>query len=138
MWGVLMGARQDIDMGDRDHGDYDSTEVISRPVDIRHMSHSPANMPPPPAQKTSVGIEYLKSLKERATVPVAARSLRRPVNLTCWKDTPQLYRRMLATAAGLSADVVNKNDRDLTETEKVMLRSAATDLRDHLNGLVSL
>lgn len=133
-----MSARQDIDMGDRDSGDYDSTEVISRPVDIRHMSHAPANLPPAPCGKTPLGMEYLQSLRQRSVSPVVATPARRPVNLTCWKDTPQLYRRMLATAAGLSADVVNKIDRDLTETEKVMLRSAATDLRDHLNGLVSL
>jgi hypothetical protein len=134
-----MGARDDIDMGDSDSGDYDSTEVISRPVDIRHISHAPASMPPPPAQRTSVGIEYLESLKKQsASAPKMPREMRKPVNITCWKDTPQLYRKLIARVAGLSADVVEKKDRDLTETEKAMLRSAIADMRTCFQGLVSL
>ncbi|GGI16919.1 hypothetical protein [Oxalicibacterium faecigallinarum] len=134
-----MGARPDTDLGDRDSGDHDATEVISRPVDIRHMSHAPANLPAAPTGKTPIGEKYLESLRQRPTAPVAARSVRRDlVSLTCWKDTPQLYRKMIARVAGLSGDVVEKRDRDLTETEKAMLRSAIADMRQCFQGLVSL
>ncbi|MES2027370.1 MAG: hypothetical protein V4448_17625 [Pseudomonadota bacterium] len=140
-----MGARLpssdsgDIDGGDFDAGDHCSTEVIKKPLNVWHPSFKGGQLPPLPSGKTSVGVEYLAQIKAQSakTNPVK-RDLRRPVMLTCWKDTPQLYRRMVVAAAGLSADVVNKIDRDLSETEKVMIRAAVTDLRDHLNMLVSL
>lgn len=134
-----MGARHpSLDAGDRDIGDLDASEVVTRPVDIRHLSHAAASLPPPPTSKTPLGLKYLESLRQRSASPVDAKPTRRPVNITCWKDTPQLYRRMVVAAAGLSADVANKIDRDLSETEKVMLRSAIADMRLVMQGLVSL
>nr|GFD60135.1 hypothetical protein [Tanacetum cinerariifolium] len=42
-----------------------------------------------------------------------------------WRDTSYEYRRMLAVMATLSPSVADKIDRDLSETEKTMLRAAA-------------
>lgn len=139
-----MGARLpphdsgDIDGGDYDAGDHCSTEVIKKPLNVWHPSFKGGQLPPLPCGKTSVGLEYLKSLRSVASAPKMPQAHRKPVMLTCWKDTPQLYRRMVVAAAGLSAEVVNKIDRDLSESEKVMIRSAVTDMRNHLNMLVSL
>lgn len=135
-----MGARlPPQDAGDRDHGDYDSTEVISKPVDVWHPSHAKAEVPHLACEKTEAGRAYLNDIKGLcAAAATVKRTTRKPVMLTCWKDTPQLYRRMVVAAAGLSAEVVNKIDRDLSESEKVMIRSAVTDMRNHLNMLVSL
>ncbi|MGZ5819588.1 MAG: hypothetical protein ACXWJD_12685 [Burkholderiaceae bacterium] len=63
---------------------------------------------------------------------------RKPYVMPCWHDVPELYRNLIARAAGLSPKVVKKVDRDLTEQEKVMLRSAARDLSEVAGRLVSL
>jgi hypothetical protein len=87
----------------------------------------------------SIGAQYLQSLK-RSAAPVESPGAARKSfsSITCWKDTPQLYRKVMARVAGLSADVVEKIDRDLTETEKAMLRAAASDLRGYVDSLVRL
>lgn len=136
-----MGARPaSLDAGDRDHGDYDSTEVISKPVNVWHNSFLPAKKQVALTRATEQGKrESERALQAARDMCAKAKSTsRKPVMLTCWKDTPQLYRRMVVAAAGLSADVANKIDRDLSETEKVMIRSAVTDMRNHMNMLVSL
>ena len=50
----------------------------------------------------------------------------------------ELYKKHLAKLAGLSLEVVKKNDRDLLENEKALLRAAIADLRGCLNGIASL
>lgn len=51
-----------------------------------------------------------------------------------WRATPELYRRIIVRCAGLPADVVGKIDRDLTESEKALLRAAIRDLQVSLPG----
>lgn len=124
---------------ERDHGDFDPSEVPHQIPQVWHQSFLPAKITAELGKVTPEGRAHLsRALQMVRKCGTAARSSRKPVHLTCWKDTPQLYRRMVVAAAGLSADVVEKKDRDLSETEKVMLRSASSDMRDWLNTLVSL
>lgn len=59
-------------------------------------------------------------------------------NLFCWRDTPELYRKLICRAAGVPLEVADKRDRDLSEREKVMLRAAVRDLREYCAGLGAL
>lgn len=144
-----MGARLpssdsgDIDGGDFDAGDHCSTEVVKKPLNVWHPSFLPVEKQVGLTRVTEQGKRESERALQMArdmcaAAKTTARATRKPVMLTCWKDTPQLYRRMVVAAAGLSADVANKIDRDLSETEKVMIRSAVTDMRNHMNMLVSL
>lgn len=133
-----MNARiSDDDLLDRDDGDLDGgdqcpTEAENKVLDKWHPSFSPA--------KITTGVHCVTPEIERKYVDEALQilskkrekkeELRKPVNLASWSQTPELYRRMIARVAGLSIDVVKKIDRDLTESEKVMLRAASSDLRE--------
>jgi hypothetical protein len=55
-----------------------------------------------------------------------------------WVDMPHLYRRMVVAAAGLPAELVDRRDRELTEREKVMMRSAISDMRTWLGSVAAL
>jgi hypothetical protein len=93
------------------------------------------------ASNKEIGLHYLEQIKERCAAAfsgAAARKSPELANIRCWHDTPELYRRMVARAAGLGVEVVAKFDRDLTEREKELLRSAVRDLWGHLNSLVNL
>lgn len=58
--------------------------------------------------------------------------------ISCWKDTPERYRKHIARLAGLSLDVAAKMDRDLSESEKSMIRSAARDMNGVTNRLMAM
>jgi hypothetical protein len=75
----------------------------------------------------------LKKRSAAAKTPAAARK-----TCGCWRETPEPFRKLLARSAGLSLDVVSKFDRDLTETEKTMIRSAAARLKERADALVAL
>jgi hypothetical protein len=78
----------------------------------------------------------LAILKERCAG--LNRPARKSYVMPCWHDVPDLYRKMIAHAAGLQREVVDKLDRDLTEQEKAALRIAARTLTEVAGRLVSL
>jgi hypothetical protein len=114
-----------------------------------HQSHVDARqlgtMPPAPVQRTDtqrqLGRQVLSSAVEAcraATRSAQQRTTRAPsMALTCWRETPRNHRRILARLAGLSFDVADKSDRDLTEDEKAQLRAAARELLDGIGGLAA-
>lgn len=98
------------------------------------------SMPPPPAPVTQSGRAMAKAALEqaRAMTSKTARATedRKGVTaLTSWRDTPYDSRRVVAMLAGLPPSVADKTDRQLSETEKAMLRSAARRLSDGITGL---
>jgi hypothetical protein len=124
------------DSGDYDGGDYDSTEVRNVAVNAWHPSFLPG-VPGALGSRTQIGKQYLDSLKSKTVKPVP-RVKRAPQFLTCWRDTPQSLRELVASVAGLSFDITRKMDRDLTEVEKAKLRQAVGKIRDRVNSLVAL
>jgi hypothetical protein len=127
-----MNAAQMIDAG-FDTGNYDPTEVQVLVRDIWHESHKQV-IQPDAAPKSGAAAAYLVSLREMTKRPENV--ARQPQNLLCWKHTPELHKKMIVTAAGLDASVVKKNDRELSETEKTLIRTAASDLRDFAGEVV--
>jgi hypothetical protein len=126
------------DIGDRDPGEFDSTEVDIRQLDKWHPSHLPAQLPAADFSPTESGRKYLKDLLDK-TAPVAKKTHSKPSGLTsCWKDTPEPFRKLVARAAGLDASVVAKADRDLTEAEKAAIRGAAKRLKERADALFAL
>lgn len=116
---------------DIDTGDTCPTEVPREVPHVWHASMQPAAVPalPPPGQ-TEVGRAALAALRQVAqcgTRQVRAGQVEAPH--VAWTDVPQLYRRMIATAAGVQ-ETVGKRDRELTEREKVLMRSALADMRE--------
>jgi len=123
--------------------DYDPSEVSSMEHARDDLSFRTAVPPEIPVTAISVSEARKRLAEARAIIarkkPLLVDDGRRALaSITCWKDIPQLYRKVLARVAGLSADVVEKMDRDLTETEKAMLRSAASDMRGYLESLARL
>jgi hypothetical protein len=119
--------------------DYDPGDVPAEVVARDDVSYRPAVPPELPQIDVETARQRVKSLLAVCRKPAPrSRAVEALKSITCWKDTPELYRRMVVAASGLSADVVAKKDRDLTEQEKVMLRSAISDLRLVLSGLVAL
>lgn len=134
-----MGARDfDADIGNRDGGDHDVTEVLPVIPNVWHPSFGKAAIPKNEGGDLELGRRYLEQLKEATRPGNKARAARPLVNLTCWRDTPQLYRRMVVAAAGLPPEVVNKIDRDLSESEKVRMRAAISDMRVVFGRLTAL
>jgi len=123
--------------------DYDPAEVTIMEHARDDLSFRAAVPPEIPVAGISISEARKRLAEARAIIarkkPLPVDDGRRAfASITCWKDIPQLYRRVLARVAGLSADVVEKMDRDLTETEKAMLRSAASDMRGYLESLARL
>jgi hypothetical protein len=122
---------------DRDPGDYDSTEVSQSVPDVWHPSFTKAE-PPALPEITDTGRQHLQaalSMCQRQG-PKSARPEVKP--LTCWKETPEPFRRLVARSAGLPLDVVHKIDRELSETEKAMIRAAAARLKERADALFAL
>lgn len=119
--------------------DYDQGEVPLAVVPRDDLSFRPAVVP----ETTKIDVESARQQLARV-LAVCRRPAARPhaqnafKSFSSWHDTPELYRRMVAHAAGLGRDVVDKVDRDLTEQEKAMLRIAAADMRTVLSSLVAL
>jgi hypothetical protein len=134
-----MGARDmlDRDPGEVNEGDECPTEVRRDVPRVWHNSQAPAVMPAASVGPCESGRAELARIKAMAG-PVPKREGRAPVHVPSWRDTPELFRRMVAHAAGLDRDVVAKLDRDLSEAEKAKLRQAARELRDASAALVAL
>lgn len=122
--------------------DYDPAEV-PRVVPVRddlsfrfaRLSGLPT-IDPVEARKKMAEVKKLIRCQPKAEPDVAARQTLAAIR--CWHDTPELYRRMVARAAGLPGDVVGKIDRDLSEREKELIRSAVRDMRGYFDSLVRL
>lgn len=99
-------------------------------------------MPPPPSSATDKGRAMCKAVLEQARA-MSSRTASTPQNraqfigLTSWRDTSYEYRRMLAVMASLPPSVADKTDRDLSETEKTMLRAAAKRVSEGISGLAA-
>ena len=108
---------------------------------VWHASFMPAAMPAP-APATEAGRRALAALRAqcRGEAPVKTKICTDGVVVerAPWVEMPHLYRRMVVAAAGLPADLVEKRDRDLTEREKVMMRSAIADMRAWLESVAAL
>lgn len=122
--------------------DYDPTEVPAKPVDRNSETFLPARPPVVdcnvPRDEARRRLAAAKAMIKNAPPVVHDDGREQFKNITCWHNTPELYRVMVARCAGLGPDVVGKMDRDLSEREKALLRSAVRDLRDYLNSLVNL
>ena len=99
-------------------------------------------MPPAPATATEKGrelckaaLEQARAISRRATRPADERA--HLAGLTSWRDTPHEYRRMLAVLASLPQSVADKTDRELTESEKALLRVAAKRISEGVRGLAA-
>lgn len=128
----------DIDFGDSDRGDYDPTEVSNVVSNAWHpsfLSAKPEALP----RKTPIGCAALSAAKSLITPREAAKKAQGTAR-SCrgWRDTPEAFRRLIARSAGLPLDVVAKLDRDLTETEKAMIRNAAARLKERADALFAL
>ncbi|SFU99545.1 hypothetical protein [Pseudoduganella namucuonensis] len=122
---------------DRDLGDFCPTEARYIVPDVYHPSHAPAELPAP-APKTEAGLRALAALRASVCVERREAERRAAAPAASWSALPELYRRMLVRAAGLPPEVVTAANRDLTERDKVMLRSAVSDMRAWLATLVTL
>lgn len=122
--------------------DYCPTEVRPAVVDVNHPSFRTCAVSPL-GHKTDFGQQQLAQAlalaapRKRATAGDAA-GRRQYAGLTCWRDTPELFRRVIVRLADLPAEVASKFDKDLTETEKAMLRAAIRDVRQVTAALAAL
>jgi hypothetical protein len=122
--------------------DYCPTEALAPVIDRADLSHRPAVVPTLPTLNRDTARAHLAAVKAMLAKPakqvqdIAAREALR--GITCWRDTPEIFRKHIARLAGLNLDVAAKMDRDLSETEKAMLRSAARDMQRVTAGLVAL
>lgn len=126
---------------DRDHGDYDPTEVLVRVHDTWHESFQVPKLAPP-APKTECGMQQLEAIKQMAKQTCIAKVISDRSNqfkaLSCWKDSDEAFKRLVSRSAGLPVDVVSKLDRDLTEAEKVAIRAAVKRLSEKAAALAFL
>ncbi len=116
-----------------------NTDEMSPTGPVWHASWAPAAMPAP-AGPTEAGRQALAALRSQLHAEksdAAPRSAAQVVRAS-WREMPQLYRRMVVAAAGLHEGVVNKPERELSETEKVMMRSAIGDMRTWLESVAAL
>lgn len=117
------------DLGDRDPGDYDPTEVQPRVVDAWHPSHRPAAPPVIDIRPTDAGRQVLQELLTTCRSTDKPTPISYPSRKSSWYATPAGLRRLLAKAARLDESVANKMDIQLTESEKAALRGAALRLK---------
>jgi hypothetical protein len=122
---------------DRDPGDYDHTEVQTKPRDVWHPSHLPAAVPPVARGPSEEGRLALRACLSLVTRPGPA-AHRAPCRISSWCDTPEPFRKLIARAAQLDGAVVAKADRELTETEKAAIRAAAQRLKERADALFAL
>ncbi len=102
-----------------------------------HASHLPAQLPVlPSVTDKKAGNRALECLRGQLRRPVPAPE-RQPVFFS-WSNTPEAFRRLVARAALLPADVVDKLDRDLSEPEKAAIREAARRLRERADALFAI
>ncbi|HYD61939.1 MAG TPA: hypothetical protein VEC35_16355 [Noviherbaspirillum sp.] len=118
-------------------GFLDENDVPIKILDQWHESQRPAKLPPPPTPATEAGRKACAALiaKCRAKAPTPQMRRSQFIGLTSWHDTPRDYRRVVAHLAGLPETVIDKYDRNLSENEKCLLRTAARNLRDQVAAL---
>lgn len=123
--------------------DVDPTEAPRQVPNVWHPSFSadPSNHAARLAGGVftkSVGQQYLEQLKQPKPSPKDDEARRQLQFLRCWHDTSKSVRFLIVRAAGLPGEVVDKNDRDLTEAEKSKIRIAAQRLRDLADSLTKI
>lgn len=99
--------------------------------------------PPAPSAPTEAGrvmaAEALRIARQGSakfvTPAPTLHDKQRNIGSTSWSDTPVKHRRIIAHLACLPSDISNRLDRELTESEKTLLRAAARDLYEGINGL---
>lgn len=101
-------------------------------------------MPAPAAPATDTGRQLAKMAvaAARASCAPARTAATDPAReklagLTCWRETSPEHRRVLVMLANLPRETTDKSDRDLTESEKVLLRAAARRLAEGISGLAA-
>jgi hypothetical protein len=127
----------DLDIGDRDSGDLDPTEVPRKPLNAWHPSHLARQLPSVGNGPTAAGRECLAGVRQLIRQPTKPPTPSK-IAAAAWRSTPEPFRRLVARAAGLSLDVVKKQDRELTETEKALIRAAAQRLRERADALFAI
>jgi hypothetical protein len=102
-----------------------------------HPSYAPAAPAPLPdfSESNRERVKAVLSICRRQG-PKTARQDVKPAR--SWSETPEPFKRLVARAAGLSQDVVGKVDRDLSETEKALIRLAAARLKERADALFAL
>jgi hypothetical protein len=78
----------------------------------------------------------LAIVKQRSAAPKRPEAARKASS--GWRDAPEPFRKLIARSAGLPLGVVAKMDRDLSETEKSMIRNAAARLKERADALFAL
>lgn len=122
-----------------DPGDMDPGEVVAVPAQIWHASHLPAAVLPPAAHPTPTGKHFSAQLLETVKAAKASKTLhKRLIFPSCWSDTPESFKRLIARSAGLPDDVVTKSDRELSEPEKNAIRAAARRLVTRAAALLAI
>ncbi len=125
--------RDDIDLGDAC-----PTEVLRAVPQVWHESMKPATPPVLHCGQTEVGRRALAALRVDGAAHLAP-ARRDPVApAASWAALPELYRRMIGRASGLDISVLEKSDRELTEREKALMRSAISDMRAWLGTVAAL
>jgi hypothetical protein len=128
---------RDVDPFD---ADYDPTEVKPAALDRDDISFrpgQPAVLPPPhpeTRERCRQALAILAATQRRAAPPVG--TARKPSS--SWHAVPEAFRKLVARAAGLPAEVVGKLDRELTEQEKAKIRAAAHRLHDRAEELFAI
>ncbi len=106
-------------------------------MNVWHQSHQPAVIPAlSPVTDREAGNRALQALKGQLRRPVSAPE-RQPAYFS-WSNTPEAFRRLVARAALLGPEVVDKLDRDLSESEKAAIREAARRLRERADALFAI
>lgn len=123
--------------------DSDHTEAPRQVSNIWHPSFSsdPSNHAARLAEGVltkAIGKQYLEQLKQSKPTQKDDDARRQLQFIRCWHDTSKSVRFLIARAAGLPGEVVDKNDRDLTEAEKTKIRIAAQRLRDLADSLTKI
>lgn len=113
-------------------------------MDQWHQSFEMAKLPPPPSAATEYGRNCAAEVLARAraistsvpkTFGIGAAERRKLEANMSWRDTPRGHRMILARMAGLTPEIVDELDRNLSESEKAHLRAAAAELRDSFAAL---
>jgi hypothetical protein len=109
-------------------------------VDARKLGHlSDEPVPEATAAGRAMAAEAVRAARQASAkfepaAGINSRNSQLTIGRRSWHETPVKYRRIICHLACLPSDVADKMDRDLTESEKVLLRAAARDLYDGIRG----
>lgn len=79
----------------------------------------------------------LDQLNQRCTARGTG-AVRKPSVAPCWRETPEIIRKMVVHLAGLDRSVIEKIDRELSEEEKSKIRYASKYMSKEISALVAL